>query len=66
MRVDLLMIILALVLIMFMALTLLYGEGYSRHGHGQQVPPVGKPHLFLVKTAQSSHDPGSESLQIAI
>lgn len=34
MRFDLLMIIMGVVLILAMALTLLYGREYSRHGYG--------------------------------
>ena len=34
MRIDILMIILAIILVVAMALTLLYGKERSRHGYG--------------------------------
>lgn len=39
MRFDLLLIVIGLILIAAMALTLIYGREYSRHGYGGAIAP---------------------------
>lgn len=47
MRLDLLMIIIGLLLIIAMALTLIFGKEYSRHGYGAIVPDIQKQPVKL-------------------